>query len=101
MGDVLEKERGRPAIWANSSNVLGTEISNLKALASTASLFLWGAEEVTRAIWLCFGGEGNNFCSIFPSDQTYFLKIIYWLTKWNRFEFEGSPEEWSYVGVTC
>lgn len=65
MGDVLEKERGRPAIWANSSNVLGTEISNLKALASTASLFLWGAEGVTRAIWLCFGGRGIIFVQSF------------------------------------
>lgn len=54
--------------FKNSSNVLEVEISDFKVSASTTSLFLWGAEGVTRAIWL-FWGEGNNFCSVFPSDQ--------------------------------
>lgn len=68
MGEVLEKERCRPAVWANSSSVLGAEISDLKVSASTTSLFLWGAGG-----WLelfgCFGGRGIIFV-VFPSDQT-------------------------------
>lgn len=29
---------------------------------------------MTRTVWVVVWGEGNNFCSVFPSDQTLIFK---------------------------
>lgn len=52
-------------LWADCSNVLGAEISDLKASALTTSLFLWGEKGAIKAILLFRGGGGVIFVQSF------------------------------------
>lgn len=50
MGEVLEKEIQDLQLWANSNDVLGTGIPDVRTSASTTPLFLWGTVRVIRIV---------------------------------------------------
>lgn len=53
-----------------------------------------------RIVLVVVWREGSNFCSVFPSDQTFIFKTNILLIKWKYSEFEGASEEWSPVLLT-
>lgn len=60
-------------VQARRGHVLGTEISDVKALAPATSLFLWGVQAVSRAGLVVCGGRGWFLFSLY-SDQTLISK---------------------------